>query len=72
MAPSDTTQMADSVPAHGTISTREQALYAILQVLTDFAIVSTTMTVRKVDGTTALMTFTLNDATSPTALTRAT
>ena len=67
-----TTQMADSVPADGTISTREQALYAILQVLTDFAIVSTTMTVRKVDGTTALMTFTLNDATSPTALTRAT
>jgi uncharacterized tellurite resistance protein B-like protein len=67
-----TTQMADSVPSDGTISTREQALYAILQVLTDFAISDTTMTVRKVDGSTELFTLELNDDTSPTSLTRAT
>jgi hypothetical protein len=30
------------------------------------------MTVNKVDGTTALFTLTLNDATTPTAVTRAT
>ncbi len=67
-----TTQMADSVPADGTISTREQAIYAILHMLTEFAISGTTMTVRKVDGSTTLMTFTLDDGTNPTSLTRAT
>lgn len=67
-----TTQMADSVPADGTISTREQALYALLQIITEFAISGTTMTVKKVDGSTTLMTFTLDDGTSPTSLTRAT
>jgi hypothetical protein len=67
-----TTQMADSVPADGTISTREQALYAILQLLTEFAYSGTTMTVYKVDGTTQLMTLTLSDDTNPTSLHRAT
>lgn len=66
------TQMADSVAPDGTISTREQAVYALLQMLTDFAISGTTLTVRKVDGTTTLMTFTLDDATNPVSLTRAT
>lgn len=67
-----TTQMADSVPSDGTISTREQALYAILQMLTEFAFSGTTMTVKKVDGSTTLMTFTLDDGTNPTSLTRST
>ncbi len=67
-----TTQMADSVPADGTISTREQALYALLQILTEFGISGTTLTVKKVDGSTTLMTFTLSDATNPVSLTRAT
>ncbi len=68
-----TTQMADSVPSDGTISTREQALYAVLQLLTDFSISGTTMTVKKVDGSTTLMTLTLApDGTDPTSLTRAT
>lgn len=66
-----TTQMADSVPVDGTISTREQALYAILQFLTEFAISGTTLTVKKVDGSTSLMVFTLDDGTTPTSLTRA-
>lgn len=67
-----TTQMADSVSTDGTIATREQALYMILQLLTEFAISSTTMTVKKVDGSTSLMTLTLDDATNPTSITRAT
>lgn len=67
-----TTQMADSVSADGAIATREQALYMILQFLTEFGIAGTTITVDKVDGATQLMTFTLDDATNPTSLTRAT
>jgi hypothetical protein len=66
-----TTQMADSVSTDGTIATREQALYMILQTLQEFAISGTTLTVKKVDGSTTLMTFTLDDGTNPTSLTRA-
>lgn len=66
-----TSEMADSTTADGTISTREQAVYAILQILTEFSISGTTMTVKKVDGSTTLMTFTLDDGTNPTSLTRA-
>ncbi len=65
-----TTQMADSVPVDGSLATREQALYMVLQFLTDFGIAGTTLTVRKVDGSTALMTFTLDDDTAPTDITR--
>ena len=65
-----TTQMAASVATDGSISTREQALYMILQFLTEFAISGTTLTVKKVDGSTTLMSFTLDDATNPTSLTR--
>lgn len=67
-----TVQMADSVPSDGTISTREQALYALLQIMTEFEYDGTTMKVFKVDGTTELMTFTLDNDTSPTSLTRTT
>ncbi len=67
-----TTQVADSVPSDGTRATREQALYMILQSLTEFSISGTTITVKKVDGSTTLMTFTLDDATNPTSRTRAT
>ena len=66
-----TTQMADSVSTDGTIATREQALYLILQQLTEFAVSSTTWTTKKVDGSTTLATFTLDDATNPTSMTRA-
>ena len=67
-----TTQMADSVPADGTIATREQAMYLMLQYLTERAYSGTTLTVKMVDGSTTLATFTLDDATNPTSLTRAT
>ncbi len=43
----------------------------INQFLTERAVSSTTVTVKKVDGSTSLMTFTLDDATSPTSITRA-
>lgn len=66
-----TTQMADSTVADGTIPTREQAILAITRFLMERAISSTTMTVYKEDGTTSVMTFTLDDASDPTSITRA-
>ena len=67
-----TTSLADSVPSDGTIPTREQALYMTVQFLLERAVSSTTVTVKKVDGSTTLMTLTLDDATNPTSITRAT
>jgi hypothetical protein len=67
-----TAALPDAVAADGAMPTAEQALYAIYQFLTERAVVGTTLTVRKPDGSTTLMTFTLDDATAPTSLTRAT
>ena len=65
------TTVADSVPADGTRPTFEQALYMIVQFLTERAVSGTTLTVKKVDGSTTLFTETLNDDTTPTSITRA-
>lgn len=67
-----TTALTEAYAADGAAPTLTQALYGILQFLTERAIVTTTLTVNKLDGTTAAMTFTLNDATNPTSITRAT
>lgn len=63
--------LADSVPSDGTRPSVGQAVYAIYQFLTERSVSGTTLTVKKVDGSTTLMTFTLNDATTPTSITRA-
>lgn len=65
-------QITESYNADGTAPTVEQALIGIFQCLTEFAIGGTTITVKKLDGSTAAMTFTLDDATNPTSRTRAT
>jgi hypothetical protein len=44
----------------------------ITRMLMEASVVGTTLTVNKEDGTTSSMTFTLNDATNPTSITRAT
>ncbi len=67
-----TTQMTESYAADGAAPTLAQALMMIQQMLGDFAISGTTLTVRKVDGATAAATFTLDSASAPTSLTRAT
>lgn len=64
--------LPDAVAADGAIPTTEQALYAIYQFLTERAVVGTTLTVRKPDGSTSLMTFTLDSASAPTSISRAT
>lgn len=67
-----TTVMTESYNTDGSAPTLAQAIYVILQMLTEKSISSTTLTVKKLDGTTTAATFTLNSATTPTSITRAT
>ena len=67
-----TTAMTESYNSDGSAPTPAQALYVIMQGVTEFAIASTTKTVKKLDGSTTAYTETLNDASSPTSITRAT
>lgn len=67
-----TDTIPDSVSVDGSLPTLTQAIYEILQFLTEKSLTSTTLTVKKVNGSSALMTFTLDSATAPTSITRAT
>lgn len=66
-----TRQLTESYAADGAAPTVAQALMQIQQMLTEFSISGTTLTVKKLDGSTTAMTLTLNDSSAPTALTRA-
>ena len=65
-----TDTIPDSVAADGAQPTIAQALYALHQFLMEKGVIGTTLTVRKPDGSTTLMTFTLDDADAPTDITR--
>ncbi len=65
-----TTALTESYAADGAPATITQILYMILQSLTEKSISSTTMTVKKLDGSSTAMVFTLNSATTPTSITR--
>ena len=65
------TALAESYASDGSTGTPAQLLYQIQQALTEFAISSTTLTVKKLDGSTTASTYTLDDASSPTSRTRA-
>ena len=67
-----TTALTESYNTDGSAATLTQLLYLIAQRLTEFSISGTTITVKKLDGTTTAATLTLDDATSPTSSTRAT
>lgn len=67
-----TRQLTESYAVDGVAPTVAQALMQIQQMLTEFAISSTTITVKKLDGTTSAFTLTLNSASAPTSITRAT
>jgi hypothetical protein len=64
------TALADVYAANGDAPTLQQAIMAIHQHLTMFGISGTGRTVYKLDGTTPAFVETLDDATSPTALSR--
>ncbi len=66
------TALTESYAADGAAPTLAQALFMILQNGGEFSISGTTLTVKKLDGTTTAMTFTLDSATNPTSRTRAT
>jgi len=67
-----TTQMTEAYAADGAAPTLAQALMMIQQKLGEFSISGTTLTMKKLDGSATAATFTLDDATSPTSITRAT
>ncbi len=66
-----TTQMTESYAADGAAPTLAQSLMLTQQMLGEFAISGTSLTVKKVDGSTTAAVFTLDDGTNPTSLTRA-
>lgn len=67
-----TTALTESYATDAATATAAQMLYMIWTFLSEANIVTTTLTTKKVDGSTNNMTFTLNDATNPTTITRAT
>ena len=66
-----TTQMTESYAADGAAPTLAQAIFLTQQSLTEFAIAGTTITAKKLDGSTTAATYTLDSATAPTSRTRA-
>lgn len=60
----------DSVAADGSRPTMRQALLMITRFLMEKSVSSTTVTVKKEDGSTSSMTFTLDNGTTPTSITR--
>lgn len=67
-----TTQMTEAYAADGVAPTLAQAIFLIQQTIGDFAITGTTITAKKLDGSTAAATYTLDDGTNPTSRTRST
>ena len=65
-----TTALIETYAANGAIPTLTQAVMAIHQALMDFSISGTSITVEKLDGTTAFVN-TIDDATNPTSSNRA-
>jgi len=65
-----TTALTESYAANGAAFTPAQGLYAIHQMLMDFAISGTTISVKQLGGTEAFA-VTLDDATTPTSASRA-
>jgi hypothetical protein len=67
-----TAAMTESYAADGATFTLAQALYMIWALLAERSINSTTLTAKKLDGSTTAMTFALDSATAPASQTRAT
>jgi len=67
-----TTALTEAYAADGAAGTLSQILFGLQAFLQERAVSGTTVTCKKLDGTTTAMTFTLNDGTSPTSITRAT
>ena len=66
-----TETLTEAYAADGAIATATQMLYLIQQGIVEFAISGTTITIKKLDGSTTAATCTMDSATSPTSRTRA-
>ena len=67
-----TTALAEGYRGANATGSLRDLLYEILAILTQADISSTTLTTRKLDGTTVAKTYTLNNATTPTSITETT
>lgn len=65
-----TTQMTESYNTDGEAPTLAQALFLIIQFLTERTVSGTSVTVKKLDGSTTAYTITLDNAAQPTTFTR--
>lgn len=63
---------SESYAADGAVPTFAQALFMLISSMFEVSISGTTMTLKKLDGSTTAMTLTLDDDTTPTSKTRAT
>ncbi len=70
LAEMQTTALTESYAANGVEPTQNQLLYAIHQMLMEFGIAGTSLTVKKLDSATTAFVVTLDDATNPTSATR--
>jgi len=66
-----TVAMTEAYAALGATVTPAQALHQLIAMLNERSISGTTLTAKKLDGSTSAMTFTLDSATAPTSQTRA-
>lgn len=66
------TAMTEAYGTDGSTFSAAQGLYQIWSILSEMAVVGTTATCKKVDGSTTAFTLTLDDANDPTSITRAT
>ena len=67
-----TDTLTEAYAADNAAATPAQLMYMLWSALSEFSIASTTITAKKLDGSTTAMTFTLDDGSSPTSRTRAT
>lgn len=67
-----TTQLTESYAALHTVPTPAQAILEIRAILAEASVSGTVLTAKKIDGAATAETFTLNSASAPTAVTRAT
>lgn len=66
-----TTVLTESYAALHSVPTLAQAIFEMRAILAENTVTSTTVTVNKIDGSTLAETFTINSATAPTLITRA-
>lgn len=66
-----TAAMTESYSTDGSTMTLPQALYEIKALLSEFSVSGLTITTKRVDGSTTAATYTIDSATAPTSMTRA-